>query len=535
MEHPGRSITQEALEIADRTGQECLLPDCGTQRRASPSRVRPSNVEQCASRRHALDTSTKQFARLGHNSTAVGTAEVFQGDISCVPDSRLWHHPPISSGQEAYSQPESGNEDHFSSESTLEERQSDQCSHCHTSLATSYPRGTSDSLENYSLYGRVEQAELTVGLIHIAPERCCVRRSWTRDPHSPLPASLDGTARTEVTAMQFLTLEDQSKSDRPGEQNHPLVLSPEVGRDGNPGTGVVTPTRIPPISCHPVVSSSCPPRSRKTTPSSRKTSKLRQRRQCGAAPTTALNQNNASDSYLQLLTAPSGCSEFADVAAIFRKRLHRDYGGCVELLTRASFAIGSPDAFRQLQEALQHARNAPTFACLPHSKDPALLISMLDKLDSNSSLTQILRRYFLVELLQYRIDRERQRPPTKRQSKRKKLRKYDLENIDQILNGAHQDREAAARPRSDFDGSKPRQQRADIWAISELMETLYPDLLPSINGLQESRAKECHAKRQKLKSRLWCARNWYKLKEEFSLGILALVPSGGDFSVSIEQ
>lgn len=79
-------------------------------------------------------------------------------------------------------------------------------------------------------------------------------------------------------------------------------------------------------------------------------------------------------------------------------------------------------------------------------------------------------------------------------------------------------------------------------AIDDIMKTLYPDVKTATSGETDGRAnadKNFAAKRKTLQNRLTKGRNWYRLQQRFSVGILALIPTGpidgGDRGVSNER
>lgn len=234
-------------------------------------------------------------------------------------------------------------------------------------------------------------------------------------------------------------------------------------------------------------------------------------------------------------STPQGLLPPEEIAQCLAAKLDKKDLSSLGLLTKLFYAIASPDAVRQLAEAVQLARksHSPTVGT---ELSPLLWINVLDTLEATTYLSHILRRYYLVKLLQYRLDREecRKRKGGRRPKSRKRL-KYDIANIVSVQQSdirfetAQIDRQNGSNPTR-----TSRAQRADTAALTDLMTILHPDLNPppSLSGRGNS---EYFRRRQKLKSRLSCARNWHKIQQQFSVGILSLIPCGGEFDISIDQ
>ena len=202
------------------------------------------------------------------------------------------------------------------------------------------------------------------------------------------------------------------------------------------------------------------------------------------------------------------------------------------LLTRLFYAIASPQAFEQLQDALKMARQR---LCLHNRilvRDLLSTMHNLDLLESASSLSHILRRIYLVQLLEYRLkleEKHRNADLVVRQHKRR--RKYDLDNIDLVKMGVGK---AQDSPRASKVGEK-RGMRSASQALTDMVAALHPRSDSSISVSGTPNSTTCKRNLSKLKSRLSCARNWFKFDQGFSRGILALIPSGTDWGVSIDQ
>ncbi|KAL2797319.1 hypothetical protein BJX66DRAFT_335220 [Aspergillus keveii] len=213
------------------------------------------------------------------------------------------------------------------------------------------------------------------------------------------------------------------------------------------------------------------------------------------------------------------------------------------LLTRMFYAIGSPDALHQLRHAVKLSRdNAPVLPNPSSTNDLAATVQVLDHLDSMSTLSHILRRYYLVRLLEHRNRLEEDHVTAKLAWRRsKRLLKYDTARVEMLKSGAG--RETSQRGSESESSSRPK-YRSKSQALVDLMRMLYPDLKPLPGETREQQAghvnkrtQECVYTRRltKLRNRLSCARNWYKFQQTFPGGILALIPCAGRFSISIDQ
>ncbi|OJD22264.1 hypothetical protein ACJ73_06394 [Blastomyces percursus] len=174
----------------------------------------------------------------------------------------------------------------------------------------------------------------------------------------------------------------------------------------------------------------------------------------------------------------------------------------VPFLVRLFFAVASPLAFKQLAEACEAARERHDMIAPISADDDAMLMKVLDALDSGVTIRAILRRFFLVQLLNCRLRRE-----------------DDHKNRRSIRVAALQSRGGLTKD-TGFSG------RADSSAFRDLLTTFYPHLEVPDRRNPSADDSEYLEKHTKLKNRLNAARNWYQLQQKFSPGILALVPCG---------
>ncbi|EPE34351.1 hypothetical protein GLAREA_10045 [Glarea lozoyensis ATCC 20868] len=228
-----------------------------------------------------------------------------------------------------------------------------------------------------------------------------------------------------------------------------------------------------------------------------------------------------------------GCfSDAKEVFETFYKRLSDDRKHLSSLLMRLFYAVGSPDALRQLRDALDLSRKNSMIASYHDSNDLAATVSVLDQLDATTTLSHILRRYHLVRLLDHRSKLESNHKAAKLAVKGTKRRlKYDCERIELMRRGENADCDANTR------SAKERlKYRSKTRALTDLMQTLYPDLSPDSEGITTAGGCEYTRKLTKLRNRLACARNWYQFEETFPGAILALIPCAtGDLSISIDH
>lgn len=226
------------------------------------------------------------------------------------------------------------------------------------------------------------------------------------------------------------------------------------------------------------------------------------------------------------------------VFAAFSHQLPENKRSVAQLLTCLFYAIGSPDALTQLRHAIQLARKTSVIPVVQSGlqNDLATTVQALDQLDSITTLSHILRRYYLVRLSAHRTRLEQDHIATKlacRGSKR--MLKYDCARLQLIRDSGN----GPVRPSdtSDRRVSKDRpKNRSKTQALTDLMQMLYPNLTPLPRGDSRS-TSDCMYTRKltQLRNRLSCARNWYTFEHTFPGAILALIPCAGRYSISIDQ
>ena len=172
-------------------------------------------------------------------------------------------------------------------------------------------------------------------------------------------------------------------------------------------------------------------------------------------------------------------------------------------LIRLIGAIASPDAIDQLKDACRFARqqNSQIF----QSTDSlAKIWQALDRLDTAAHVTWISKRIQLVGLWKKRIEiTEKLSEPFK---------------------------QLALRPRRKTKYSD-HSQRLNAEVLTELMRDSCPDLAPTRPG-HTNYKDEYGKKLRTLQDRLSHGQRWFMLSEEFGAGILALIPTHGEYMVS---
>jgi hypothetical protein len=140
---------------------------------------------------------------------------------------------------------------------------------------------------------------------------------------------------------------------------------------------------------------------------------------------------------------------------------------------------------------------------------------MIRKLDQIELADPIIRRHYLVQLLDRRIKLEeecRAENRVERSSRSSRMTKYDLRRL--------QSKSAAMN--TDI---PPRQlEKPDSRAFIQLMAECYPYLPQPKKGRQQPTDVEYVECKKRLQNRLNAARNWRSLKNTFGIGILLLVP-----------
>jgi len=175
-------------------------------------------------------------------------------------------------------------------------------------------------------------------------------------------------------------------------------------------------------------------------------------------------------------------------------------------LTKLFFAIASPDALCQLRDALAVVREQ-SFSALPRSSDTiAETVQALDRLDISAATNALLRRYHLLRLCD---------------------RRAELRTSYEKLGS---ERSFGDR----INGQKHRSRRSSSRILDHLMNEAHPDLLCLGDEGREEK-DDFTQKRKSLQNRLECGGNWHAMRQKFSSGMLALVPTGGRFNIQNQR
>lgn len=224
--------------------------------------------------------------------------------------------------------------------------------------------------------------------------------------------------------------------------------------------------------------------------------------------------NNASAFFSGLKPIPKSIIQPASIYQIFTDRSESGDSDTIWLLTRLFFAIGSPDAFYQLRDACSASRQVKELAASRSTNSISEAMQALDQLDITVITASILRRFYLTFLVTQRYERERHH-----QSQRPK-RVLGSQNFSYTKSGY----DTGTATKQDCLG------RADTKALTELMAEAYPSLKPTWkrNIVTDD---EYQKKLSSLKVRLRDGRNWYTMQQRLPPGILALVPTWGDYQI----
>ncbi|MCJ1449496.1 MAG: hypothetical protein MMC23_010016, partial [Stictis urceolatum] len=163
------------------------------------------------------------------------------------------------------------------------------------------------------------------------------------------------------------------------------------------------------------------------------------------------------------------------------------------VLTKLFYAIASPDAISQLRDAYR-ASKSTNCHIIPSTNTIAQSISELDKLDNSLHLNAILRRFHLVSLRRHRDAL--------------------LENVRLTRQNNPEDLGTAG-----------------TLAHRKLMLEAYPDLNSSPAKVQYSK-EDYNRKSKALTHRCVLGHRWSLIAHAFAPGILALIPTQGDYGLS---
>jgi hypothetical protein len=181
------------------------------------------------------------------------------------------------------------------------------------------------------------------------------------------------------------------------------------------------------------------------------------------------------------------------IKGLFEEHLGHQERQYVPLLASLFVAVASPLAFRQLFDATRAIKSRECFQVSESSLTISDVVQRLDALESTIAASSLLRRFYLLRLF-----RERNSLKEVIQAERLRLR-------------------SGRRT-----GGEPG--RIASLVITKMTREAYPSSA-TLPGYQ----RDLKAERKSLQNRLYAAAHWNTLQEEFSVGIIALVPVGRDF------
>ena len=197
-----------------------------------------------------------------------------------------------------------------------------------------------------------------------------------------------------------------------------------------------------------------------------------------------------------------GITVYRDIIDLLEKN-NIDYDDSrILTLVRLFYAIASPDAICQLHNACQFIRQG-LFEVIESTNGILGAIKALDRLDANSHTISIAKRFYLVAL---------------------SVKRFELQT-------------SLAEPSvtcAKQNSSDELFGRSDTLALTHLMAEAYPHLKPT-RACKTQGKDEYGVKHKLMKERLLNGQKWSRLSEAFAPGILALVPTQGEYRVSNKE
>jgi hypothetical protein len=193
----------------------------------------------------------------------------------------------------------------------------------------------------------------------------------------------------------------------------------------------------------------------------------------------------------------------SDVLDLFKDHLGQKYEEQARTLTNLFFAIASPASFRQVVDAIKSMEAMDCPERLQLSKpcgSIAEIVTRLEALESITAVSSLLRRFYLLQLYK----------------QRSKL-------MQEMQTERHRVRSGGRK------GGEPG--RISSHVITKMTCEAYP----SSGGSSGNQGHPSKAKRTSLQNKLHAAINWNTLVEEFSVGIILLVPVGKDVGIQTQE
>lgn len=228
----------------------------------------------------------------------------------------------------------------------------------------------------------------------------------------------------------------------------------------------------------------------------RKTSKRRR----VTRPQTSTEVEDTPHAKKRRLVPSAGRDVLSDA---FARKLKKKDLSSVEDLVNLNLATASSDALRQLKSIFNAIRVLYGSTLAERPSTIAETLHMLDTLQKFEKATLFLRRIWLLKLWNLRKAIE---------SKLKNGRKRRSEEI---------------QPTAMLVGTMASNVMDDV------MSEAFPEITPRPHGVVEIREWRKYYQKQRTSLRNWfrAAKKWHGLSERFSCGILALIPSGGEFNI----
>ena len=194
-----------------------------------------------------------------------------------------------------------------------------------------------------------------------------------------------------------------------------------------------------------------------------------------------------------------GVAAYCSAVDLLRKNNAEYDDARILTLMRLFFATASPDAVCQLRDACQIIRRG-SFEVTDPANNIFGTVEALDRLDASGHAVSIAKRFYLVALSARRFELRAELVKTSGA--------YSTENTGDVI-----------------------RCRNDALALTCLMAEAYPKLKPT--RTRKTQGKDEYGMKHKLlKERLVSGQKWSKLSQAFTPGILALVPTRGEYHVS---
>lgn len=195
---------------------------------------------------------------------------------------------------------------------------------------------------------------------------------------------------------------------------------------------------------------------------------------------------------------------YSEMQSKFMKRLDKKDYGRVKAMTDFYFATASPDSLSQLRGLIVTTRRNENLELIRDFSNVAETVRMLDTLEDFQQTCAFLRRMLLLSLA------------NRRDTLRDELQMHEegVSNNDQ----------------------SPSASALSSLVLDKLMVEAYPQTAGSSeeNNIRKWR-REYGADRKNLKNRLYLAGNWCRAVKRFGPGIIALVPTGGEFQIQNQR